>query len=149
MIFSHVKKSSFRAKAHLHVFHWRLYNYNKVLFQGMCNNTTWSHNINCLQVAIVTPEGSLGYPYIKISFQITHPAQKGWPHHQNLCPLLFKNSGVGSFQLSFTSHKNQINESAVRLDGRQCIFSWPYLRRLESITDCRCHYKGSTFFSVL
>ena len=66
----------------------------------MCNNTTWSHNINYLQVAIVTPEGSWGYPYIKISFQITHPAQKGWPHHWNLCPLLFMNSGVGSFQLS-------------------------------------------------
>ena len=24
----------------------------------------------------------------------------------------------------------------------------PYLRRLESLTICRCHYKGSTFFSV-
>ena len=76
--------------------------HNKVLFQGMCNNTTWSLNINYLQVAIVTPEGSWGYPYIKISFQITHPAQKGCPHHRNLCPLalLFMNSGVGSFQLS-------------------------------------------------
>ena len=26
---------------------------------------------------------------------------------------------------------------------------FPYPRRLESITICRCHYKGSTFFSVL
>ena len=25
----------------------------------------------------------------------------------------------------------------------------PYLRRLESLTICRCHYKGSTFFSVI
>ena len=24
----------------------------------------------------------------------------------------------------------------------------PYARRLESLTNCRCHYKGSTFFSV-
>ena len=24
----------------------------------------------------------------------------------------------------------------------------PYPRRLESLTICRCHYKGSTFFSV-
>ena len=115
----------------------------------MCNNTTWSHNINCLQVAIMFPKGSWDYPYIKISFQITHPAQKGYPHHRNLCPLLFMNSGVGSFQLSFTSHKNQISESAVRWDGLQCMVFWPYPRRLESITDCRCHYKGSTFFSVL
>ena len=49
--------------------------HSKVLFWGMCNNNTWSHNTNCLQVAIMTPEGSWGYPYIKISFQITHPAQ--------------------------------------------------------------------------
>ena len=125
--------------------------HNKVYFQGMCNNTIfiWSHNINCLQVAIMTPEGSWGYPYIKISFQLTHPAQKGCPHHRNLCPLLFMNSGVGSFQLSFTSHKNQISESAVRWDGLQCMVFCPYPRRLESITVCRCHYKGSTFFSVL
>ena len=25
----------------------------------------------------------------------------------------------------------------------------PYPRRLESLTVCRCHYKGSTFFSVI
>ena len=25
----------------------------------------------------------------------------------------------------------------------------PYPRRLESLTICRCHYKGSTFFSVI
>ena len=25
----------------------------------------------------------------------------------------------------------------------------PYLRRLESLTVCRCHYKGSTFFSFI
>ena len=106
----------------------------------------WSHNINCLQVAIMTPEG---YPYIEISFQITHLAQKGRPNHQNLCPLLFMNSDVWSFQLFFTSHKNQIGESAVRWDSLQCMVFCPYPRRLESITLCRCHYKGGTFFSVL
>ena len=47
------------------------------------------------------------------------------------------NSGVGSFQLSFTSHKNQISESAVRWDSLQCMVFGPYLRRLESITVCR------------
>ena len=25
----------------------------------------------------------------------------------------------------------------------------PYLRRLESLTICRCNYKGSTFYSVI
>ena len=25
----------------------------------------------------------------------------------------------------------------------------PYSRRLESLNICRCHYKGSTFFSVI
>ena len=70
----------------------------------------------------------------------THPTHnvndvmsEGWPQHRGLCPLLFSNSGVGSF----TSHKNQISVSAR-----------PYPRKLESLTVCRCHYKGSTFFSV-
>ena len=49
----------------------------------------------------------------------THPAHdvndvmcEGWPQHRFLRPLLFSNSGVGSF----TSHKNQISVSAVRQD---------------------------------
>ena len=44
---------------------------------------------------------------------MTHPPtypRKGWPHHRGLRPLLFSNSGVGSF----TTHKNQISESAVK-----------------------------------
>ena len=51
----------------------------------------------------------------------THPTHdvndvmcEGWPHHRGLRLLLFSNSGVGSF----TSHKNQINVSAVRRDLR-------------------------------
>ena len=39
---------------------------------------------------------------------------EGWPHLWGLRPLLFSNSGVGSF----TSHKNQISVSAVRRDLR-------------------------------
>ena len=70
--------------------------------------------IHCLQVAIMTPEGGWwGYPYIKISpYRKPTQHRKGWPYHQNLRPLLFLNGGVGSF----TSHKNQISESAVRWD---------------------------------
>ena len=51
----------------------------------------------------------------------THPAHyvndvmcEGWPQHRGLRPLLFSNSGVGSF----TSHENQISVSAVRGDLR-------------------------------
>ena len=51
----------------------------------------------------------------------THPAHdvnavmcEGWPQHRGLRPLLFSNSGMGSF----SSHKNQISESAVRRDLR-------------------------------
>ena len=40
--------------------------------------------------------------------------RRGWPHHRGLRPLLFSNSSVGSF----TSHENQISESAVRRDLR-------------------------------
>ena len=47
------------------------------------------------------------------------------------------NGGVGSFQLSVTSHQNQISESAVRWDGLQCMLFCPCPRRLESITVCR------------
>ena len=79
----------------------------------------------------------------------THPTHNvndvgcvGWPQHRGLRPLLFSNSGVGSF----TSHKNQISVSSVRRDLR---FFRPYPRRLESLTVCRWHYKGSTFFSVI
>ena len=39
---------------------------------------------------------------------------EGWPQHRVLRPLLFSNSGGGSF----TSHKNQISVSAVRRDLR-------------------------------
>ena len=38
----------------------------------------------------------------------------GWPQHRSLRPLLFSNSGVGSF----TSHKNQFSVIAVRPDLR-------------------------------
>ena len=51
----------------------------------------------------------------------THPAHdvndvicESWPQHRGLRPLLFSNSGVGSF----TSHNNQISVRAVRRDLR-------------------------------
>ena len=85
----------------------------------------------------MTPEGGArGYPYNFI--KITHPTQsrKDWPHHRGLRPLLFYNNGVGFS----TSHKNQIIESAVKMGPT--VFH-PYPIRLESLTVCGCHYKGS------
>ena len=41
---------------------------------------------------------------LSVSFQITHPAEKRLATPAGLCPLLFPNSGVGSF----TFHKNQM-----------------------------------------
>ena len=86
-------------------------------------------------------------------YELTVPTQpmtwmtcEGWPHHQGLRPLVFSNSGVGSFK----SHKNQISVSAVRRDLQ---FFISFLRRLESLTICKCHYKGGIsqffFFSVI
>ena len=66
--------------------------------------------------------------------------RKSWPHHWGLRPLLFSNSDVGSF----TSHMNQISESAVRRDLRFFV-----LIREDYKVICRCNYKGSTFFSVI
>ena len=94
-------------------------------------------SIHCLQIAITTPErGSWGCPYIKM-YPCRQPTQprKGSPYHQSLHPRLFSNSGVGPFM----SHKNQTGESAVRQD-------WPMVFCL---TICRCHFKDSTFFSVI
>ena len=71
--------------------------------------------------------------YIKISLlQITYPAQERLATSATgiytifYYPLLFLNSGVGSF----TSHKNQISESVVS-KTYSCIVFHPYLRRLE------------------
>ena len=79
----------------------------------------------------------------------THPAHDGndvmsddWPQHRGLRPLLFSNSGVGSF----TSYKNQISVGAVRRDLRFCVL---IQQDQKSLTVCRCHYKSSTFFSVI
>ena len=54
-------------------------------------------------------------------YYCAHPAHdgndvmcEGWPQYRGLRPLLFSNSGVGSF----TSHKNQISVTAVRRDLR-------------------------------
>ena len=75
----------------------------KVSFTGDKEESATSKNILCLPL-IIEPAPSLSNP----------TTRKGWPHHRGPRPLLFSNSGVGSF----TSHKNQYSESAVRRDLR-------------------------------
>ena len=78
----------------------------------------------------------------------THPTHdvndvksEGWPQHRGLRPLLFSNSGVGSF----TSHKNK--SVKVLWDGTYGFSSLSEKTRKSNL--CRCHYKGSIFFSVI
>ena len=66
---------------------------------------------------------------------------KGWPHHWGLRPLLFSHSDVGSL------HPTRTNQWKCCEMGPM-VFR-PYPRRLESLIICRCHYKGSTFFSLI
>ena len=47
-------------------------------------------------------------------YDVNDVMYEGRQQHRGLRPLLFSNSGVGSF----TSHKNQISVSAVRRDLR-------------------------------
>ena len=57
-------------------------------------------------------------------------------------PYSVSNSSEGSF----TSHKTK--SVKVLRDGTHSFFP-PYPRRLKGLTICRCHFKGSTFFSVV
>ena len=80
---------------------------------------------------------------LKESSPYRKPTQpkKGWPHRLDLRPILFPNSGVGSFR----SHKYQI--SPVRPTEPTVFLT--YLGKLQSLTAFRCpYYKGNTFFSV-
>ena len=50
----------------------------------------------------------------RAGLQLPIQPRRGWPHSPSLRPLLFSDSGVGSF----TSHKNQISQSTVTRDLR-------------------------------
>ena len=89
--------------------------------EGMCTNGT--------QVPCEVP--SLPNP----------TTRKGWPHHRGLRPLLFSNSDGGSLRPTRTNQWKCCEMGPT--------VSRPYQRRLERLTICRCHYKGSTFFSVI
>ena len=107
--------------------------------------------LHYLQVAIATPKGGITILRSLLTDNPPSPGKVGHPTRVYV-PSLFSNSGVGSF----TFHKNQISESAVRPDlwslslsqsiGRvgenpenEVVVFHPNLRRLESLTVCRCH----------
>ena len=90
------------------------------------NSRGWDDNRRALLQYILTCEqeartsaykGATGSRSQSI-YELTVPTQpvmcEGWPQHRGLRPLLFSNSGMGSF----TFHKNQISVSAVRRDLR-------------------------------
>ena len=88
--------------------------------------------IHCLHVAITTPhEGTLGMPFVR-SLLMDKPPSPGKIGHTT-----YSFRTVVLVLLSPT-------RCAVRQDTR--VFR---PRRLESLIVCWCHYKGSTFFSVI
>ena len=68
--------------------------------------------LHYLQVAIATPKGGIAILRSLLTDNLPSPGKVGHPTGVDYLPSLLPNSGVGSF----TSHKNQINESVVRLD---------------------------------
>ena len=116
--------------------HWRWTNRLRV---EVTKEQGWGYStlLYFIEFATVTQHGDRGWnrnnlPTDTYTF-ILHPAHECMvvPHHRGLCPLLFRNSSVGSF----TSHKNQNSERAVSFR--------PYPRRLKYLTICRCYNKGS------
>ena len=69
--------------------------------------------LHYLQVAVATPKGGIAILRSLLTDNLPSPGKVGHPPPTRVyVPSLFSNSGVGSF----TSHTNQINESALRLD---------------------------------
>ena len=96
--------------------------------------------VHCLQVAITTPKGgSWGYLY-KRCLQITHLAlERLATPPGSTSPAFFELWG-GFFYVPQEPDKWKCCETG------PTVFR-PYPRRLESLTVCRCYYKGSPFFS--
>ena len=86
-------------------------------------------------------EAGLMSQYFYQPLHYPHSPCKVVPHHRGVRPLLFTNVSVGSF----ISQKKHNSGRVVRWS--LCFF--PHPRRLDCLTICRCHNKGSTFSSVI
>ena len=71
------------------------------------NSKLWRQHTKAPLAAAFSPFMSLLYPPNPWSMHVNDVMWESWPQHRGLRPLLFSNSGVGSF----TSHKNQISVS--------------------------------------
>ena len=101
--------------------------------------------IHCLQVAIMT-DLKEDYEVIPVSRSLLtaepNPAQERFATTPgSTTPTLFK-QWCGFFYVPQEPDKWKCCEKGPT-------FFCPYWKRLESLTICRCHYKGSTFFSVI
>ena len=67
----------------------------------------------------------------EVPFLPNPTTRKGWPHHQGRVLLRPTRTNQGRC-----------------CETRPTVFC-PYPRRLESLTICRCHYRGRTFLSVI
>ena len=92
----------------------------------------------CMIAAITTPQGGSKV----LSLQITHPAQ------ERLTTPSWSTSPTLSEQWCGFFYTPQEPDKWKCCETGPTVFR-PYPRRLESLTICRCHYKGSTFFSVI
>ena len=93
---------------------------------GLCQTAFTGGNCSHAVYNLMITVGFTGAPRTE---QSDRPSRRG------LRPLLFFEQCVGSL----TSHTSTVRRDLYR----------PYLRRLESLTICRCHCKGSTFSSVI
>ena len=122
--------------------HWRWTNRLRV---EVTKEQGWGYStlLYFIEFATVTQHGDRRWnrnnlPTDTYTF-ILHPAHECMVvlHYRGLCPLLFRNSSVGSF----TSHKNQNSERAVSF--------FPYPRRLKYLTICRWYNKRQPVSSVI
>ena len=92
----------------------------------------------CMIAAITTPQGGSKV----LSLQITHPAQERLTTPSGSTSPTLSEQWCGFFYAPQEPDKWKCCETG------PTVFR-PYPRRLESLTICTCHYKGSTFFSVM